>query len=306
MKKIITTLVLYLCMAMVGCTSDENKGNNTISNILQELHNPHSDKVLVVCHRGDWRNYPENSLPAIESVIKMGADIVELDIALTLDSVLVVCHDRTLNRTTTKKGLIASMPYDSIQTARLKTGHGIATSHQMPTLQEALELCKDRIVINIDKGYMYYDLVHELTEKLGMTDQVLIKGKSLPQEVDQKFAQYEHNLMYMPVVNILEPQGEALMDEYLKSQTVPMAYEICWNEMTPKVADCMAQVVRQGSKLWVNTLWPSLCGGLSDDLAFETSADEVYGKIISMGCSIIQTDRPNLLLGYLRSRGLHD
>ena len=30
---------------------------------------------MVACHRGDWRNYPENSLAAIESVIRMGADI---------------------------------------------------------------------------------------------------------------------------------------------------------------------------------------------------------------------------------------
>ena len=45
----------------------------------------------------------------------MGADIVEIDLALTSDSVLVVCHDRTLNRTTTGKGLIAEIPYDSVR-----------------------------------------------------------------------------------------------------------------------------------------------------------------------------------------------
>ena len=132
-----------------------------------EIHNPASKKVLVACHRGDWRNWPENSLAAIESVIGMGADIVEIDLALTSDSVLVVCHDRTLNRTTTGKGLIAEIPYDSIQRCFLKSGHGVATSHRMPTLREALELCKDRIVVNIDKGYQYYDLVQRLSEELG-------------------------------------------------------------------------------------------------------------------------------------------
>jgi glycerophosphoryl diester phosphodiesterase len=56
----------------------------------------------------------------------------------------------------------------------------------------------------------------------------------------------------------------------------------------------------------VNSLWNSLCGGLSDDVAYETSAEEVYGKLVDMGATMIQTDRPQLLLDYLRSRGLHD
>ena len=68
------------------------------------LHDPSSDYVVVVAHRGDWRNYPENSLPAIESCIRMGVDVVEIDLKLTKDSVLVLSHDRTLNRCTTGSG----------------------------------------------------------------------------------------------------------------------------------------------------------------------------------------------------------
>ena len=166
--------------------------------------------MLVACHRGDWRNWPENSLAAIESVIGMGADIVEIDLALTSDSVLVVCHDRTLNRTTTGKGLIAEIPYDSIQRCFLKSGHGVATSHRMPTLREALELCKDRIVVNIDKGDQYYDLVQRLSEELGVTGQLLIKGKSPVADVAAKFSRYEHNMMYMPIIDIQTRRAGAL------------------------------------------------------------------------------------------------
>jgi len=262
--------------------------------------------VLVACHRGDWRNWPENSLAAIESVIGMGADIVEIDLALTSDSVLVVCHDRTLNRTTTGKGLIAEIPYDSVQRCFLKSGHGVATSHRMPTLREALELCKDRIVVNIDKGYQYYDLVQRLSEELGVTGQLLIKGKSPVADVAAKFSRYEHNMMYMPIIDILKPKGQALFAEYLDTNTVPLACEVCWSEYTPEVEACMRKVVAGGSKLWVNALWPSLCGGLCDDAAFEGDPAAVYGKLVDMGATMIQTDRPELLISYLRSRGLHD
>ena len=304
MKKL---LILFACLPLLGaCTQTEPVSGNRAAAIVAEIHNPRSKNVVVASHRGDWRNYPENSLAAIESVIGMGADIVEIDLALTSDSVLVVCHDRTLNRTTTGKGLIAEIPYDSIQRCFLKSGHGVATSHRMPTLREALELCKDRIVVNIDKGYQYYDLVQRLSEELGVTGQLLIKGKSPVADVAAKFSRYEHNMMYMPIIDILKPKGQALFAEYLGTDTVPLAYEVCWSEYTPAVEACMKKVVAGGSKLWVNSLWPSLCGGLCDDAAFEGDPAAVYGKLVDMGATMIQTDRPELLISYLRARGLHD
>ena len=303
----IRLLIFLASLFLFGaCASSDSAPASRAEGIVAEIHNPSSRKVLVACHRGDWRNYPENSLAAIESVIGMGADIVEIDLALTSDSVLVVCHDRTLNRTTTGKGLIAEIPYDSIQRCFLKSGHGVATSHRMPTLREALELCKDRIVVNIDKGYQYYDLVQRLSEELGVTGQLLIKGKSPVADVAAKFSRYEHNMMYMPIIDILKPKGQALFAEYLGTDTVPLAYEVCWSEYTPAVEACMKKVVAGGSKLWVNSLWPSLCGGLCDDAAFEGDPAAVYGKLVDMGATMIQTDRPELLISYLRARGLHD
>ena len=303
----IRLLIFLASLFLFGaCTSSDSALASRAEGIVAEIHNPSSRKVLVACHRGDWRNYPENSLAAIESVIGLGADIVEIDLALTSDSVLVVCHDRTLNRTTTGKGLIAEIPYDSVQRCFLKSGHGVATSHRMPTLREALELCKNRIVVNIDKGYQYYDLVQRLSEELGVTGQLLIKGKNPVADVAAKFSRYEHNMMYMPIIDILKPKGQALFAEYLDTNTVPLACEVCWSEYTPEVETCMRKVVAGGSKLWVNSLWPSLCGGLCDDAAFDSDPAAVYGQLVDMGATLIQTDRPELLISYLRSRGLHD
>ena len=299
MKKLLI-LLSGLLLLQTSCSRPASAPASRAEGIVAEIHNPSSRKVLVACHRGDWRNYPENSLAAIGSVIGMGADIVEIDLALTSDSVLVV------NRTTTGKGLIAEIPYDSVQRCFLKSGHGVATSHRMPTLREALELCKDRIVVNIDKGYQYYDLVQRLSEELGVTGQLLIKGKSPVADVAAKFSRYEHKMMYMPIIDILKPKGQALFAEYLDTNTVPLAYEVCWSEYTPEVEACMRKVVAGGSKLWVNALWPSLCGGLCDDAAFEGDPAAVYGKLVDMGATMIQTDRPELLISYLRSRGLHD
>ena len=276
--------------------------------IVEEIRNPKSKNVLVVCHRGDWRNFPENSIPAIESVIAMKADIVELDIQLTKDSVLVLMHDGTIDRCTTGKGRISELTYEEIQKHYLKTAHGTRCSLDLkvPTLREALEVCKDRIVINIDKGYNHYGLVLAMAEEMGMTEQILIKGSSTLADIREKMSANKENLLYMPIITPSNPKSMEIFEGYIADDEPQLAYEICWGEYTPEVEAAMQRLIADGSKLWVNSLWNSLCGGLSDDVAWVTSAEEVYGKLVDMGATMIQTDRPEYLLDYLRSRGLHD
>lgn len=295
--------------AVLSCNSEPQYANRA-EKIVAEIHNPNSKKVVVASHRGDWRNYPENSIPAIESVIRMGVDIMELDLKMTKDSVLVLCHDRTIDRTTNGKGRVCDITYDSLMTFNLKRAHNVATDTlKMPTLRQALECCKDRIVVNVDQGYEFYDQVLAITEELGVTDQILIKGKKPLTVVNEKMAAHPHNMMYMPIIDILKPSGQKLFSEYMETGTVPLAYEVCYNQMTPEVEECAKKVVATGSKLWINTLWPSLCGGVGndDDAAYECkNPGEVYDQYINMGATMIQTDRPAYLIDYLRKKGLHD
>lgn len=294
------------CMA--SCKEAAPQYANRAEMIAAQIHNPNSKYVVVACHRGDWRNYPENSIPAIESIIRMGADIMELDLKLTKDSVLVLSHDWTIDRCTTGKGRVSDYTLDELKQFRLRRAHGVATdSLHICTLREALECCKDRICVNVDQGYEYYDMVLAITEELGVTDQILIKGKHSVASVAEKMAAHEHNMMYMPIIDIQKEQGQKLFQEYLDTKTVPLAYEVCWKKLTPEVSDCFKKVVESGSKLWVNTIWGSLCGYLDDDKALDCGdSAEVYDQVIALGASMIQTDRPEQLLDYLRKKGLHD
>ena len=308
MKLFRLLLVAIGATMMFSACSDTASDDKRAAKIVDEIRNPKSKNVLVVCHRGDWRNFPENSIPAIESVIEMGADVVELDIQLTKDSVLVLMHDGTIDRCTTGKGRVADLTYEELQKFYMKTAHGTRCSLDLkvPTLREALEVCKDRIVINIDKGYNHYGLVLALAEEMGMTEQILIKGSSSLASIREKMAANEQNLLYMPIITPTNAKSMALFEEYIADDEPQLAYEICWGEYTPEVESAMQRLIADGSKLWVNSLWNSLCGGLSDDVAWVTSADEVYGKLVDMGATMIQTDRPEYLLEYLRERGLHD
>ncbi len=305
MKRILWILAVAGAV-LSSCTSKSSEPANKAEQVIAALNDPASRYVVVACHRGDWRNYPENSLGAIESVIRMGADIVEIDLKLTKDSVLVLSHDRTCNRMTTGKGDISTMTYDSLATFNLKTAHNVAIpGTRITTFQEALEACKDRIVINVDQGYQYYDLVVKLTDAMDMTDQILIKGKKAREVVAREME--GSRMMYMPIIDIQKPKGKDLFaqyeDWYAQTGEKPLAYEVCFSELNEEVEACCQKVIAQGSKLWINTLWASLCGGYEDDAAFEGDPDKVYGKILDLGTSIIQTDRPELLIGWLKKQG---
>lgn len=69
------------------------------------MFNPDSKDVLVVSHRGDWRNACENSVEAVRNASRMGVDIVEIDLGRTKDGELIVMHDDKVDRTTTGKGM---------------------------------------------------------------------------------------------------------------------------------------------------------------------------------------------------------
>ena len=309
MKAIKFILVAFAALALAAC-SQEPQYATRVEKILAEINDPNSDYIAVISHRGDWRNYPENSIPAIESIIRMGVDMMELDVKMTKDSVLVLMHDQTINRMTNGKGLVSDFTYDSLKTFKMKRAHNVATdSVRVPTLREALLCCKDRILVNVDHAYPYYKEIVELTEELGVTGQVLMKGKSNIDKVNEDMSKHENNLLYMPIIDINKPKGQALFAEYVERGVAPMAFEVCWQKPGEEMDNCVAEIHKMGSKLWVNTFWPSVCGGFGndDDAALEVADPaEVYGQYIEMGATMIQTDRPELLIKYLRSIGRHD
>ena len=79
-------------------------GQNPAERIHKAFNEPAEKSILVVSHRADWRNAPENSLQAIQNCIDMGVDMVEIDLKRTKDGHLILMHDKTIDRTTTGKG----------------------------------------------------------------------------------------------------------------------------------------------------------------------------------------------------------
>lgn len=259
-------------------------------------------KVSVISHRGDWRNTPENSIRAIQNCIDLGVNMVEIDIKKTKDNELILLHDKTLDRTTTGKGLPQDYTLAEIKQMRLRNGAGVATSHQIPTLEEAMIVAKGKIWVNIDKGYDYFDLVEKVLEKTGTTQQVLIKAGLPYQKVVAENKAVLDKLFFMPIIDMANPDAMTMVEEYIKNMQ-PKAFEVCFTQIDQALQNVLDRIQKSGSKVWINTLWPSLCAGLNDDRAVEENQqDSIWGKVIEMGASFIQTDRPKELVNYLRNQ----
>lgn len=292
--------LLLLVLAFAACSTPQSQLSRS-EKIRADLLNPDCKRVLVASHRADWRNWPENSIPAIESAINIGVDIVELDLQCTADSQLIIMHDSKIDRTTTGKGRISEMTLDSIRTFRLKNGVSIKTRHEIPTLRDALLLCKDRVLINLDKADRYFDLVVPLLQETGTTRQIIMKGRKPADEVRALYGQYLDEVIYMPIVDMNDSASVCAFEAHLQSR--PCAFELCWRDDDRYVRQASAKA--QGkSLLWVNCLWDTLCGGHEDDEAMK-DPDAHYGYLIdSLGFRIIQTDRPEYLMDYLQKKNL--
>ena len=302
MKKIFFLLFACICTLLVSCSTE--KAPTRAEQIREQLLTCDESSVIVVAHRADWRNFPENSLEAVQSSIDMGVDMLELDVQRTKDGVLMLMHDHNLDRMTTGSGDIAETTWEEISKLYLKDHQGNVTTYKVPTLEQVLLACKGKIMINLDKADRYFDEVFALLEKTGTTNLIVMKGGQPANEVREKFGKYLDKVIYMPVVTINNEESEKAISDFL-NDLKPVAFELCWSNTESPVPAKMEKELKGRALIWYNTLWDWLCAGHHDDKAVE-DLDGTYGYLIdTLGARILQTDRPQLMLDYLRSRKLH-
>lgn len=100
-------------------------------------------------HRGDMTTYPENTLPAFRHAIQLGAQMIEFDIQLTKDSVLVIMHDGTVDRTTNGKGEVSELTFAELRALDAGVRNGTAfAGTRIPTFEEVLDIMPVNIWLN--------------------------------------------------------------------------------------------------------------------------------------------------------------
>lgn len=101
-------------------------------------------KTLNIAHRGFSRNFPDNTIEAFSAAIELGADGIECDVHETSDNRFVIFHDDYIDDKS-----IAEMSIFDIQKIRLRE------QFQIPTLEETLELCHRKVLLNLELKRVY-------------------------------------------------------------------------------------------------------------------------------------------------------
>ena len=122
--------------------------------------------VDITGHRGSKVRAPENTLSALQIAIDEGADYAEIDVQTTADGIVVLLHDEDLMRVASIDRRLQDMDYNELKD--IDVGSWFApefSSERIPTLQEAMDLARGRIKLNIELKYTWPDPT--LTQKVG-------------------------------------------------------------------------------------------------------------------------------------------
>ncbi len=122
--------------------------------------------VEITGHRGSKLRAPENTLSALRQAIAEGADYAEIDVQTTADGVVVLLHDADLMRVASVNRRLRDINYHEL--SGIDVGSWFApefSSERIPTLQEAIDVARGRIKLNIELKFTWPDPT--LTRKVG-------------------------------------------------------------------------------------------------------------------------------------------
>ena len=144
MKKVILIVSIVLALILVWFVASFTRGIFTAKRASTE-------NLIITAHRGGAKLGAENSLDCFSKGIAAGATSVEIDVHITADNEIVVCHDPTVDRTTNGSGAINDMTLEQIKELRLiENGTERAGEQQIPTLQEVLDLLDGRVELLLE------------------------------------------------------------------------------------------------------------------------------------------------------------
>lgn len=159
---------------------------------------------ITMAHRGGAREgYPENAIETFENTLQHTWSVMEVDPRYTKDSVIVLFHDQTLERTSTGEGHVSDYTYDELREFKLKDPYGNITEYGIPTLSEALIWTKGKTILFLDDKGVSAVKRAEMIEKHGAELNAVVMAYSY--EDAGRVYELDPNLM----IQVFIPDDEA-------------------------------------------------------------------------------------------------
>ncbi len=285
-----TTRILFVTLAVIilsvtGCVSQPPKYYVSFSSAQELSHYLHwtEDRTPAIsAHRGGpMPGYPENCIESFEHCLSFAPCIIECDVRMTADSVLVMMHDETLDRTTTGTGTVCEMAFAELADVRLVDNEGLETIHLIPTFAEVLQWARGRAVLTVDvKREVPFDLVVHAVEELQAEGYAVI----ITYTADQ--AALVHSLNPELMISVPGMSVEAF--ERLQQAGIPFENMVAFVGTREPSADIFTMWHEVGVQTILGTM-----GNL--DHSAEANGVMVYETLYWNGADILSTDNPAMV-----------
>lgn len=239
-------------------------------------------KFVVVAHRGDHVELPENSVAAIEKAAKDGADYAEIDLRTTNDGRIVLMHDGTVDRMTASKGKVESFSFAELTAMSLRATKNPRpfTDNKVPSFEEILKAAHGKINLYLDIKAVTPEQVGPYLDKYKMRRNVIAYVYSTEQ-----FNDWKRVLPDVPVITDSDVKTDAAAEAWWSS----CPCEIIDGSFFEHTASEIAVYHRHGAVVW-------------PDIQNPAEAPIQWDKALEAGVDGLQTDHPEALIAYLKSK----
>lgn len=257
-----------------------------------DLQKSAREKLLLVAHRGVWGgNIPCNTIPAYETALAQGADMIEIDVDFTADGKLIVFHPGMERPFLGFNDSLHRHNWDFVKQLRYQNIDAVPTQFGIETLDDVLERFQDRCYINVDKFWQKPKEISDAIRAHGMTEQMLVKTAPQAKYLDI----VEAFCADMPYMAIVKNPEEIEIARSRKLRYV--GTEVLFSEdSSPMASPAFIKAQHDaGLLVWCNAIVYNyravLAGGHSDDRSVLGDPDGSWGWIADRGFDLMQTDR---------------
>jgi glycerophosphoryl diester phosphodiesterase len=260
--------------------NDKAENNSRKTEDHDSLPIPRNGKIYVIAHRGAHTGIPENSLPAYRKAIDLGCDFVEIDTRMTKDGEIVSIHNSAIDEYVEgKTGKVKDFTLSELKQFSIgkKAGSGWENTG-IPAVEEVLKLCRNRIGIYLDLKEPIISELLPVIHRYGMEKNIVWYIPASRMELIRQLMENCRSCMPMP-----DPGEEEKVLQVI-GQVHPI---VIATDMDHLSRNLVLVAHRAGAKVFVDE---------------KNGNPEEWEKIISWGADGIQTDDPEALIRFLKSR----
>lgn len=237
--------------------------------------------VTIQGHRGTKeQGLPESSIAAMEYVLERMPAIFEIDPRLTKDSVVVVFHDATLERTSNGTGRVEDHTWAELQTLQLKNAAGELTPYKIPTLESVLNWARGKTILILDKKNVPLPMISDIIARCDANSYVA----NMVRSPEDALYYYQQDPQRMFSVSIRKPETYR---EYIEAGIPKTQMFACLGvELTPEMISLCRMLQNEGIRCLIAT------ASTYDKLPGKAQRAEAYRKIAAAGLDIIESDYP--------------